>query len=689
MKTRYEHLLSPIQVGGVLLRNRMTATAATPHFIQGTEPYPTEKWMTLLANRARNGASAVFVNHLEGGTASDVGLNQAGSCGPAHFSIMDANNSSTHNYLCQMIDAIRWYGGIAMTSPIAYYTGQSVPGIHSFDAGSGGTVGPGGPPGAGGPGMPPGGGPGEGEPPGPQPGAGSYANTLTRAQMQEYIDTSCQSAAILKGLGFEMLSVHNAYRNNPGGQLWSPICNQRSDEYGGSTANRARFLLDLFDALKQTLGQDFPLECLVSGVEDGGLTIDDTVELARLAEGKIDLLSIRNGNQDPQHPTGFTSTRQSPWPNRDVTAAVKRDVMARGGKLRLGATAGLHDPAFCESILANNEADVICMARTWICDPEYGQKLYEDRGEDVTPCIRCNKCHVPNNSSRMRSFCSVNPQLGLEDKLDRMIAPVERKKKVGIVGAGPAGLYAALTCAKRGHTVILYEQEAECGGQLRHSEFASFKWPIWDFLRWLIGQCTKAGVSFRLNTRADRAMLEAEAFDEVLVAIGPRFVRPDVPGADGENVVQAVDVFGHEKELPKRIAVIGGSETGVETGMYLAENGHRVTVMTRQSSLASDAAHAHYVSMLQDAYEALEGFSGLTGVRYTAFGPEGVRYTDRSGREQLLECDAIVLATGCVSRPEDCEALSGAARTRYIGDCVRVGNIHTAIQAGYGTACQI
>jgi thioredoxin reductase len=520
----------------------------------------------------------------------------------------------------------------------------------------------------------------------------SIADTFTKAQMQEYIESACNSALELKKLGFQMFSFHNAYRGGPGAQLWSPLCNHRHDEYGVDTVeNRARFLLDLFDALKSTLGRDFPLEVLISGTEPGGVTIADTIELARLLEGKVDILSIRNGVQDPQHPTGFTSTRDHQWPNEEVTTAVTQSVHARGGKLLIGATAGLHDADLCESIIAEGKADVIGMARSWICDSEYGEKLYEGRGEDITPCVRCNKCHVPNDTDKYRSFCTVNPLIGLEDKIDRMVKPVTRKKKVAVVGGGPSGMYAAITCAERGHDVTLYEKEAILGGQLIHADYASFKWPLADYKNFLARKCEKLGVKILLNTEATAPMLEAEGYDHVLVAIGPTFTKPNLPGVDGPNVKMAMEVFGHEAELPKNIVIIGGSETGVETGMYLAENGHHTTVLCRQQSLASDAPHAHYQTMLEDAWLKLDEFYWIKGIKkYLAIEPDGVRYINYQGEEKKIECDLVVLATGAVPAAKECTALYGAApKTDFIGDCFRVGNVHFAVTTAFGAANQI
>ena len=285
MTNRYAAMLSPVQVGNVLMKNRLLSSAATPHFIQGTETFPTEKWITLMANRARNGAAVIHINHLEHPHPMKPDLHLVDMT-PAHFSTLDVGDPSTHNYICQMIDAIRLYGSVAMTRPMGL---QLRPHMDE-------------------PFVPK---PGEGG-----PGSKPVCDDLSKRDMQMHIDSVVEEAKLLQKLGFEMFSLHNAYRNGPVSQLLSPLCNHRSDEYGGSVKNRARLLLEIFDALKQTLGRDFPLECLVSGTEKGGITIQDSIELSRLAEGKIDLLTIRQGEQDPQHPIGFTSTRTNPCPNR-------------------------------------------------------------------------------------------------------------------------------------------------------------------------------------------------------------------------------------------------------------------------------------------------------------------------------------------------------------------------------------
>lgn len=692
MSIRYERLLSPLQVGNVLLKNRMIATAGYPHMLQGAEDYPTERLITHLSNRAKNGAAAVHLNFFMRGEVGGPpempqppvhGLWDANMHFQAHDNSSKINivHNTSHNYLCQLIDCIRYYGSIAITQPSGEYT-RNMP-----EGGPGGPTGPGAP----------GGGDSFGrEDPEQQLREeqencmGHPVNDITESQIHEYIDSTVKNALALKKFGFEMFSLHHAYHNSLAADFWSSSNNTRTDQYGGSVRNRARVMLDLQDALRQALGPDFPIEVLLS-VEGPGVCLEDTLELCALLEGKVNIVHVRHGEKDPQHPVGYTSSRQKPCPNLDAAAALREGLHARGINMLVGVSAGLQNPDFNEQILADGKADIICMSRAWICDSQYGQKVYEGRGEDITPCIRCNKCHVPNGSDMFRSFCSVNPRIGIEEKYQRMAETPARKKKVAVVGGGPAGMKAALTCAERGHDVTLYEKEAKLGGQLFHADYPSFKWPLADYRDFMARQLYQNGVHVHLRTTATKERLAQEGYDDVIVAIGPRFLRPNIPGADGPNTMLAIDVYGREEQLPQNIVVIGGSETGTETGMYLAEKGHNVVVTTRQGMLSADAPHAHYVVMQMQTYEAMENFRRIRYIqKYIAIEPDGVRYIDQDGQEQKLPCDLVVLSGGVEARPAESGSFYGAGtHTHYIGDCVRPGDVHKAVTAGYAVATQI
>lgn len=682
MSLRYEHLLSPIRVNNLILRNRMISTASTPHFLQGTEDHPTEKFISHFANRAKNGAAVITINHLTNDNMPFFG--RAIDNPPCHFNMMRMEEPIAQNYICQLLDAIHFYGAKAN----AYIMG---PAKLKLD-------GPPAPPPSGPDGQPP-------ElftPPGlpgdldksaqddgpPQRSASSY----TMEDLDAYIADYVQQAIDLKALGFDIISIYSCYRNSPQARFLSPLTNDRTDEYSGSLENRARFILELFSAIKKAIGKDFTLECVMSVSEpEGGYTAEDTIEFAKLAEGVIDILHLRAGEMDPQHPLGFTSTEEMPTPYLEEMGKVTKAVHELGLNMAVGASAGFQDLDWANKAVAEGKADLICMARSWINNPDYGIKAYEGRGEDVVPCIRCNKCHVSNGRDMFRSHCSVNPILGFEDKIERMIEPPKKSRKVAVVGGGPAGMEFAKIASERGHSVTLYEKSDSLGGMLKHADYPSFKWPLKRFKNYLISQMEKYGVNVKLNTAATKEMLQKENYEVIAVAIGSKSVALPLPGADGENVRFATDIYGGgESELGGSVAIIGGGEIGAETGLYLAELGKKVTVLEMLPELIMDAPHAHYKNMVHNYWRRQPNFSYHCGVQCTAIDPDGVRFSAKDGKEQKVACDSVLFAVGTKALTDEAMALHGAAPySIVIGDCDKAGNVQKAMRSAFAAASVI
>ena len=664
MGIRYKNLLKPLRVGDIVLKNRMTAAPSTPHYLQGSERFPTEKWITHFADRARNGASVVTINHLTAGGMAIPGV-PAIDNPPMHFNMVDMYDPGCQNYLCQLIDAIHYYGGKAM----AYLPTPDV-GMRPPEGES--------------PPPPP---PGDGPPPPMKPGADITVDNMTLQQMREYIETIVGHAAVLKKLGFDMFSVHSAYRRCIHAQFLSPLCNHRRDEYGGSVENRSRFTLALYRALRSALGPGVPLEIVMSVSEPGGWTVEDTIEFAALADGVIDIFHLRGGEVDPQHPTGFTSTPECPTPYLPEIAKVSHACREKGLRSIIGASSGFHDPDIAEAALARGDCDLICMARSWICDPEYGRKIYAGRGEDVVPCIRCNKCHGSDEDG-FRSFCSVNPIMGIEDKVDRLNSPPIRKKRVAVVGGGPAGMEAAIVCARRGHEVTLYEKKSALGGALCHSDPVDFKWPLRDFKNYLIRCVKREGINVKLGTAATPELLEG--FDSVVLALGAKTKVPVIPGIDSARVLTAAEVLEDESLCGDRVVIIGGGEVGAETGIHLAKHGHKVTLLARGDKIAPKAAHSHYRSMLESAWKAQPGFTGICRARCIRISDKAVEYQTADGTVSVVATDTVVMAVGYEPMLEEAIALHGiAAETVMVGDCVKASHLPHAMRSAYAAASQI
>jgi len=249
---------------------------------------------------------------------------------------------------------------------------------------------------------------------------------------------------------------------------------------------------------------------------------------------------------------------------------------------------------------------------------------------------------------------------------------------------------AALVAASRGHQVTLYEKSDALGGIFKTSNYPSFKWPHKDFKNYLVRQITKANVKVCLNTEATPEMLKKEEYDAVLAAVGAEPVVPDIPGISGKNVVFAQDVYGNERALSNNVVVIGGGETGVECGMYLAEKGHKVIVLEMGDALAPKSIPVHFYSMFKEAWEKLDNFKSILNARCTGINAGKVTYVDKNGTEHSIEAGSVVVAAGI--KPKDALAMKfyGTGDRFYmVGNCNIAGNIQKTMRSAFSIASVI
>ena len=255
---------------------------------------------------------------------------------------------------------------------------------------------------------------------------------------------------------------------------------------------------------------------------------------------------------------------------------------------------------------------------------------------------------------------------------------------------------AALYLKERGHSVTLFEKTGKLGGQLIHADYSSFKWPLRDYKDYLIAQLEKCRVEVRLNTAATPEMIQEEGFDAVIAAMGAVPKLPPVPGLTDdsgkavEGVYDPIEVYGREQELGKKVVVIGGGEIGMETAMYLAENGHEVTILSRQRKFAADADRVHYYSMFADAWSKMDNLTPVKRATTTAVAPGQVTYTDKNGESHTITCDSIVACGGMAPAQEEALAFADAADTfLIIGDNETTGNVMTATRSAFAAAMRI
>jgi len=417
----------------------------------------------------------------------------------------------------------------------------------------------------------------------------------------------------------------------------------------------------------------------------GVITLEDAIAIAKAFENSVDILFIKASSGMTNHPTSFNMEKGKPV-SLDIAQAIKES----GAKIIVAPNGGFRDPDLNEEYIAKGKTDMIAMARAFISDPDYGKKINEGRGEDTVPCIMCNKCHGLSLTGPWYSVCSVNPELGIDSAVKVIDAPAFAKN-VAVIGGGPAGMKAAVTAAERGHKVTLYEKNDYLGGLLRHSDFSPFKWALRDYKDYLIREVKKAGVNVLLNTEATPELIKRKDYDAVLAAVGSETVIPKIPGSDLTNVWNVLNVYGKEKELGKNVVVIGGSEFGLETGMYIAGSGHKTTVLTSEKELMS-VDRVHYEEQVIDTYEHLDNFNFILDAIVTGISGDKINYVDGKGNKASIGADSVVLYGGLRPRQDEAMKFYGSAGKGFFmaGDCTgKGGNVQKCIRSAFFAASQI
>ena len=510
---------------------------------------------------------------------------------------------------------------------------------------------------------------------------GEPINALTKKQLSDITQAFAKTAALAKQAGFKMVLIHagHGWLLN---QFMSPYLNTRTDEYGGGFTNRMRLTLEVLEAVRGAVGPGFPIEIRISGSEfmENGYDLDYGIKIAKAVEDLVDLLHVSAGSWKfgfgITHPSMFEEHGRNVYLAAEIKKHVKVPVVTLGG---------LNDPEQMEEILASGKADVIEMARALVADPMLPRKVIENRPEDIVYCLRCLTCLSQRYVNQTRK-CAVNPTFGYEfDGTE--VTPVLHPKKVLIAGGGPAGLEAALTAAKRGHTVVLCEKEAEVGGILISEQAIPFKYEMYKLAGTLKKLAEDAGAEIRLETEVTPELVLAEAPDVLIVAAGSVPFVPPIPGINGDNVVNVTDYYKKKDEIGEHIAIMGGGMAGCELAVHLNREGKKVELVEMQAELAPDAPLRHRPLLLDELDKGVVVHTETTGLEITV---DGLSVRRKNGRKHVIKADTIIVAAGQRARSDVAAALADAAPyVLTIGDCNAPATITKAVSEGYHAALDI
>ncbi len=507
-------------------------------------------------------------------------------------------------------------------------------------------------------------------------GAAAVPEELTFDEIQEIVEAFGNAARRTQLAGFDMVEIHGGHGYLITNFL-SPRTNERTDGYGGSLENRMRFLVETVINVREKVGPDFPICVRLSGTEyePDGIMIEDTIEVAKVLEKLgVDVIHMSGGNHHQiiyeVSPMGMPLGVHI-WAAETVKKVVQIPVIASGS---------ITTPELAEDILEKGKADFVALGRPLWADPYWPQKAREGRPEDIRPCIRCNDGCMDRGGGLSRSIsCTVNVALGMEDEF--AITPAEHRRKIAVVGGGPAGMEAARVCALRGHEVTLYEKR-KLGGALLEASIPEFKADLRRLISYYITQIEKLKIKV-IREEASVNTIKDGGFDTVVVAIGGAPVKPGAPGIDKSIVTTALEVLNGKVHLGQRILVVGGGIVGTEVGLFLAEQAKEVIFVEMLDEFMTGIGPADRTVYKERL--AKQNVTIYTGKRLKTVLDKGVIVVDKYGKHREILADNVVLATGFAPQTALVEQLENETDLDVyaVGDCVAPRKIFDVIHEGH------
>lgn len=512
---------------------------------------------------------------------------------------------------------------------------------------------------------------------------------LTKEEIKDIIGKFGEAARRSIEAGFDAVGLHCAHMYLCG-EFLSPWANQRTDEYGRDFEGRLKFVLEVIERIKKETGSPYPLIVRMNGEEPaGGNSLKDIQEIARRFEqAGVDAIHVSVGFGAPtKDPTLIPSVAPMRAPAGCIVHLAENIKRAVSIPV-ITVNKILGDIAFAESILQEGKADLLGLGRPLIADPYLPNKALEGRLEEIRLCIYCCQGCIQNVLERNAPVaCSINPLAGREIDND-VLVPAQKKKKVVILGSGPAGMQAALIASMRGHQVILVEKENTMGGQLLLASKPPGKKDIDPFITYLLNQIDKSAVKVDVGKTVTADWFDEVQPDVAILASGSKPIIPDIPGISQRKVVTGRDVLRGVDVPGKKVVIIGGGQVGCEVAEYLSEQGKEVSVIEILSAIAREMPHINKIP-LELALEK-HNVRVMTKTRVLSITDEGVA-VECVGKKELIPADAIVIAAGAEPVLDEIdEMVKQKVREVYcIGDKVRAQGILEAIRDGFEVAKNI
>lgn len=645
-KERYPYLFSPIRIGNIRLKNRIIAAPTSPGNVT-SEGHFTPAMIAYLEEKALGGVSVVTYGESIVHSAT----------GKSHNKQLQLDSFGVRQCLAEATRAIHnagAYANIQLSHGGKYGGLVSVAGdVISCDVAFG---------------------------PSYEETPNGIVQEMPRELIFEIVESYKKAAKLCKDCGFDMVQVHAAH-GWLFSQFLSPVMNKRTDEFGGSLENRARFLLMALDAVREAVGPEFPIEIRLSGDDftPYGLHLEDYIKVAKMVEDKVDLINVSCGHHE--EPSLFCRTHPSAFYPRGVNVYLAAEIK-KHVKKPVACVGALNDPAQMEEIISSGQADIIEIARGLLADPYLPKKALEGKEDDITPCIRCFECF--GETVKTESIkCTVNPVMGQELANKEYKKAPERKKKILVAGGGPAGMEAAITAAMRGHDVTLVEKLDHLGGNLIPGGAAYFKKDILDFCKVLVKRTYNAGVHVVLNTEVTEDFIKDFAPDALFVAIGAEEIKPPIKGVDLPNVIMAIDAELKPDKLGQKIAILGGGLVGAEAAVSFHHYGKECTIIEMKDEIAKET-NFFYRGGLMPFVEKAATIHVKTKAKEIS--KDGV-LCEKDGKEFLVKADTVVIAAGFKAPYDKVDAFCDLVDEYYIvGDCKNVGQIYDAINQAYYAA---